>query len=315
MKKLMKSLVAIFLTLGLLVACGGDSKTDDAAVKMGVASTQKVFETRDEAEDKVEFNIVAVGVALQDDKVAYISIDESQQFAEGNGEVAEITAIPTKKDRGSDYGMLGASEAAGLGKEWDDQIKGVEEDLIGKTLDEVKAYFGGEEVLSSATIILDDIEATVVKAIESAKEVSGVAKVGFGHRVSVESKQDGAMPESVLEYAMVAFDADGNIIEALLDNAQEKAGYEAGEWDTTGVNKTKDELQGDYNMIGASPIGKEWFEQNDAFMEFVKGKSVEDVVSIGDPTENDDLKSSVTMHIDGPQAAIKSASDNAQDLK
>lgn len=314
MKKMMKLLVAITLTLGLLVACGGGSEKG-STIKMGVASTQGVKETRNADEDKVEFTTTVVGVALVEDKVAYISIDESQQFAEGDGTVTTMTAEVTKKLKGSDYGMLDASKAAGLGKEWDEQIIGIEEALVGKTLDEVKAYFGGEEILSTATITVDHIEETVVKAINAATEVKNVAKVGLGYRVDVSVGKESIDPQSVLEYAMVAFDTDGKIIEAHLDNAQEKAEYAEGTWTLINLGKTKDELQEAYNMIVASPIGKEWFEQNDAFMEYVKGKTVEEVLAVEDPTENDDLKTSVTMHIDGPQAAIKMASEVAKDVK
>ncbi len=306
----MKSLVAIVLTVGLLVACGGGSKTD-ATVKMGVASTQYVAETRSEDDDAVEFTIVVVGVALKDDKVAYISIDESQQFANGDGAVATAAPELTKKQKGDDYDMRKASP---IQKEWDEQIAFIEESLIGKTLDEVKAYFAGEEILTGATIIVTDIEATIVKAIEKATEVKNVAKVGLGYRVSVEVKGDGAKPESVLEYAMVAFDADSKIVEAQLDNAQEKAEYD-GTWTLVNLGKTKGELKEAYNMIIASPIEKEWFEQNDAFMEYVVGKTVEEVLSVGDPTQDDDLKTSVTMHIDGIQASIKHAADNAKEIK
>lgn len=311
MKKLTRSLVAIFLTLGLLVACGGSDS--GSTVKLGVASTQKVFETGKDDEDKVEFNIVVAGVALVDDKVAHISIDESQQFVEGNGEIAEGEAILTKKQRGTDYNMLGASEAAGLGKEWMDQIAGLEEALVGKTLEEVKEYFAGDEILTTATIILTDIEATVVKAIENAEEVKDVAKVGLGYRVSVEVKDEGLKPESVLEYAMVAVDADGKIVKALLDNAQEKAEYIDGEWDLTNVGKTKGELKEDYGMIIASPIEKEWYEQNDAMMEYLEGKTFEEAAGL--TLEDEDLLTSVTMHIDGIQAALAEAEKSLVDVK
>ena len=53
-------------------------------------------------------------------------------------------------------------------------------------------------------------------------------------------------------------------------------------------------------MKGASPIGKEWFEQSEAFCEYIKGKKVSDVKGIalndGYPAD-EDLLNSVTMHI------------------
>lgn len=313
MKKMMKSVLAIFLTLGLLVACGGGS-SKGAKVELGVASTQSVAVSERNPE-QIEFTTVVVGVALKDDKVAYISIDESQQFAEINGDVVETSAALTKKQKGSDYGMLDASIAAGLGKEWDEQIIAVEEDLVGKTLEEVEAYFAGEEILSSSTMYLDHIQATVVKAINNTVSVEGVAKVGLGYHVGAQVKGDGLKPETTLEYAMLAVDADGKIVKALLDNAQEKAELVDGEWNLINVGKTKGELKEEYNMINASPIEKEWFEQNDAFMEYVEGKTVAEVMAVEDPTENEDLKTSVTMTISGIQASIQHASDNLVEVK
>lgn len=307
MKKLMKSVLAITLTLTLLVACGGSK---GSTIKMGVASTQSVAETRDEDDDSVEFTVVVVGVALKDDKVAYIEIDESQQFAEGDGEKVSASALPTKKQRGDDYNMRPASP---IGKEWDEQIIATEEDLIGKTLAEVEEYFAGEEILSSNTMYVDHIAATVVKAINSATEVKGVSKVGLGYHVTTQAGRDELSPETTLEYAMVAVDADGKIIEAKLDNAQEKAKYEAGEWTLVNVGQTKGELKEAYNMLPASPIGKEWYEQNDAMMEALKGLTFEE--ALGLKASEADLESSVTMIIDGIQASLAHAQENLQEIK
>lgn len=316
MKKRFRVILSLLAVMALLVACGDSSNSNgNTTVKLGVASTQMVAESLPEDDDKVEFNTVVVGVALQDDKVAYISIDQSEQIAEGDGKVVTIDAMQTKKEKGADYGLLPVSEKTGLGKEWMDQIAGVEENLIGKTIDEVKAYFAGEEILTSATIDLDEIEATVIKAMDSVVEVSNVSKVGLGYKVAVEVKEDGTRPESNLTYAMVAFDSDDKVIEALLDSSQEKAKYTDATWDTTAIGKTKGELKEDYGMIVASPIEKEWFQQADAFMEYVKGKTVSDIMAVTDPSQDDDLKTSVTMSIDDLQVAIEQASKNAKDLK
>ncbi len=314
MKKMLKSVLASLLVLSLLVACGG-GKTSGATIKLGVASTQHVAEH--DGDHDIEFTTVVVGVALKDDKVSYIRIDESQQFSDEKDGILTIEALPTKKQRGADYGMKDISALAyELGMEWDEQIKALEEALVGKTLDEVKAYFGGEEVLSAATIILTGIEATVIKAIESAVEVEGVAKVGLGYNVATTVKNDGLDAESVLDYAMVAVDADGKIVKVLLDNAQEKAKLVDGKIDFSGIGQTKGELKDKYNMIVASPIGKEWNEQNDALMDHFAGKTLEEILAYdADASVEDDLKTTVTMVIAGSQAAIKNAFDDLGEIK
>ena len=161
MKKMSKVLFASLLALSLLVACGGGAK--GGSVKLGVASTQKVG--INEKDGGADFDTVVVGIALQDDKVSYISIDHSQQKAELKDGKAVIEAQKTKKEKGAEYGMLEASKAAGLGKEWNEQIEALEEALVGKTKDEIATYMSGEDVKTAATIQLGDIEATVLKEI------------------------------------------------------------------------------------------------------------------------------------------------------
>lgn len=312
MKRIVKSLLASLLVLSLLVACGGGSGSG-AKIKLGVASTQHVAE---HDRQDIEFTTVVVGVALKEDKVAYIRIDESQQFSNEKDGSLVIESLPTKKQRGSDYAMLEASKAAGLGKEWDDQIKALEEALVGKTLEEVKEYFAGEEVLTAATIILTGIEQTVVKAIEAAVEVDGVAKVGLGYDVQTSVNQDGDESQSVLDYAMVAVDADNKVVKVLLDNAQEKAKLENGTINFVNIGQTKGELKDKYNMIVASPIKKEWNEQNDALMDHFKGLTLDEILAFdADASAEDDLKATVTMIISGSQNAVKNAFDDLGEIK
>lgn len=71
--------------------------------------------------------------------------------------------------------------------------------------------------------------------------------------------------------------------------------------DLTAELKTKQELGEGYGMKKASAIGKEWNEQADAFAEFIKGKTADEVkgmkVSADGLTEEEELKSSVTVHV------------------
>ena len=120
--------------------------------------------------------------------------------------------------------------------------------------------------------------------------------------------------------AAVTVDADGKIVACKIDVAQNKVPVNAdGTFDTSLTFKSKQELQGDYNMKPASPIGKEWFEQADAFAAYVVGKTAAEVEAIavgGDhngPTDAD-LAASVTMNVVDMKAAIVEAVNNAQDL-
>ncbi len=299
MKKLGKFVVASLLAMSLLVACGGNGSSADAKVKVGVGSTQ-VVNVDDNGEAK--FNTVVVGIALSDDKVSYVSIDESEQKAKLEGEEAVINQVDTKKNLGADYGM---AEQTG-GAEWFEQIKALEEALIGKTKEEVTAYFAGEEVKSAATIYVGQFEETVLKAIDNAVEVEGVAKVGLGLELSAEGV------ESTVDYALLAVDADGKIVKALLDNAQEKVEVVDGALVAKSIGKTKGELKEEYGMANfPQGNGIEWFEQNNAIMDFLVGKTVADFTG----ASNEDVDTTVTMSIDSAQAAVKNAEANLTELK
>lgn len=315
MNKSIKLIISVTIAMVILVACGGSDKaTNSVSAQVGVASIQNSKLSEDG--QTVTFETVVAGVALVDNKIVFVNIDMSEQKAKAENAKIVAVAEMSKKDKGLDYGLKGASEATGLGKEWFEQIAGIEENLIGKTVEEVKAYFAGEEILTSATIYVGDLEMTVVKAIENAITVDKVVKVGLGHNIAINLSNDDSKVASVLDYAMMAVDSDGNIVKVLLDSAEETATLQASGWTLDNVNASKGELKADYGMVVASPIGKEWFEQNNALMEYLTGKTAADVAALNDyPVDGDDLKTSVTFGISKIKVAIANAEKNLTIIK
>lgn len=311
--KNIKKIFVIFVIIGLLVACGGVS-SGKQDVSIGLGSSQVAIQGS-EKED-VTFNTVVAGVVLVDDKIEYVQIDISEQKARVTEDKLEATVALTKKQKGSDYGLLGASQQSGLGKEWMDQIAGVEEGLIGKTIEEAKAYFTSEEILTAATIGLSDVEITVAKALDKAVKVTGVSEVGLGYYPSISLTNDDAKVSVNLDMAMLAIDANGKIVSLLLDTAEETAEVVDGSLSLANINNSKAELGKDYGMIVASGINKEWFEQVDFLEEYLVGKTLEDVAALNDfAGEDEDLKTSVTFNISGLKAAISHAKENITKLK
>ena len=102
--------------------------------------------------------------------------------------------------------------------------------------------------------------------------------------------------------------ADGVITDIELDCVQTKINFNASGELTTAEGTTwttKTDLEYDYHMQGASPIGKEWFEQTNFFEDYCKGKSVADIEGIevnpdnGHVAESEvDLVAGTTMNID-----------------
>ncbi|NLL73792.1 MAG: hypothetical protein GX237_09735 [Clostridiales bacterium] len=68
-------------------------------------------------------------------------------------------------------------------------------------------------------------------------------------------------------------------------------------------------------MKAASPIGKEWFEQSEAFSKYIKGKTVSDVTGIslqGGYPADEDLTATVTMKIGDFIKVVEEASKYAK---
>ena len=104
--------------------------------------------------------------------------------------------------------------------------------------------------------------------------------------------------------AAVLVGEDGKIISCKLDVAQNKVAVKAdGSFDTTATFKSKQELKEDYNMKGASGIGKEWYEQANAYAAWLVGKTADEVAAVetnaeghNGPTDAD-IAASCTMDV------------------
>lgn len=157
---------------------------------------------------------------------------------------------------------------------------------------------------------------------------SGNAKVKTGLAVitSISSSKDAAadaqgnaQADSVV--VAVTVDASGKIVACKLDTAQSKVAITADGKISTPLDtefKTKQELGTDYGMKGVSGIGKEWYEQADAFAAYCVGKTVDQIKGIavneeGAPTDAE-LASSVTMHVTSYIDAVAKAVENAKDI-
>lgn len=137
--------------------------------------------------------------------------------------------------------------------------------------------------------------------------------------VDAGEKNGTAQADSLV--AAVTVDDAGTIVKCVIDQAQTKIEFSKEGKIVTPLDTVfvaKKELGADYGMLKASTIGKEWNEQADAFAAYVEGKTVEEVKGIAVDTEgvptDEDLKSSVTVHVTDFIAAIEKAVGNAQDL-
>lgn len=348
----MKKLFAL-IAVAILVLSGCSTNDDDnkdngedtpVIVEVGTASLTSLsgreYDADTAKEGRIQGNTYFATVALdKDGKVVYVDIDVAQNEGtfDGEGAIVKAEAIPTKTERGADYGMVGNSE---IGKEWFEQMAALEEWMTGKTAAEILAMKtfekdaghpmvpDEEDLKSSVTVNVADYLAVFEKAVANAVEVEGVAKVGTGSYTTLKVKPaeegvDGSIQFNVT-YAGVALDKDGKILAVYIDVAQDTGKFDAeGKVLSAEGGKSKQEKKADYGMVGNSAIGKEWFEQMASFEEWMIGQTVAEVQAMETYEANEshpnvpadeDLKSSVTIDVGGYLMALEVAAANAVEL-
>lgn len=313
----MKKILAVGLASVLAVsfaACskGASNTTDDnsatdnanaAAAKTGYAVVSSIGDVED---TKLTIDSVCAAVLVDaDGKIIDCIIDEAQtkpDLAVNNGDVEDLR---TKYEKKEDYNMKGASE---IGKEWYEQIEAFEAFAKGKTADEITAAIGEDGYPSNAdlkagcTMHSSTFAAAVSKAVAGAQDLGASAtdtlKLSITTGKFYESNETNLQYDS--DYAIVTVNAEGKITSCLIDASQAKCSIEDGKFTVAeGEFITKKELKEDYNMKGASEIGKEWYEQAAAFEQFAIGKTADELkAAIGEDgyPSDADLKAGCTIH-------------------
>ena len=313
----MKKILAVGLASVLAVsfaACskGASNTTDDtsatdnanaAAAKTGYAVVSSISDVEDTT---LTIDSVCAAVLVDaDGKIIDCKIDEAQtkpDLTVNNGDVEDLR---TKYEKKEDYNMKGASE---IGKEWYEQMDAFETFAKGKTADEITAAIGEDGYPSNAdlkagcTMHASTFAAAVSKAVAGAQDLGASAtdtlKLAVTTGKFYESNETNLQYDS--DYAIVTVNAEGKITSCLIDASQAKCSIEDGKFTVAdGEFITKKELKEDYNMKGASEIGKEWYEQAAAFEQFAIGKSADELkAAIGDDgyPSDADLKAGCTIH-------------------
>ncbi|NLK28876.1 MAG: hypothetical protein GX306_11135 [Clostridiales bacterium] len=144
------------------------------------------------------------------------------------------------------------------------------------------------------------------------------AKTGFAVITSADhSSKDAGEKDGLAQVdstaVAVLVDSKGVIRNCVIDVVQTKMNFNTAGEITTDLSAqfvSKKELGDAYGMKAASPIGKEWFEQANAFADYITGKTVADVSGIAvedGKTTAEDLKSSVTVTMTDWIAVVEKA--------
>jgi len=237
--------------------------------------------------------------------------DTSLDVTDGN--VTAGNTYLTKNELMDDYGM---KQYSPIGREWYEQAAAFADFCVGKTAAQIEKIEVGEggkatdaDLIAGCTIGVTDMKAAVVKAVgDSGAKFSTAEKAELSLAAIVDdSASASATAESAGKASMTvnlcaAATVGGKAVGALLDIAQPEFAFNtAGEITETKFGGTKRELLDDYGMKQYSPIGREWYEQAEAFCDHIVGMSAEDISSIGigedGKTTDADLLSGCTVAV------------------
>ncbi len=296
---------------------------------LGTVISSTVAEASSEAGPSAQIdNYMVVASFDQDGKIMSVSIDVAQQKAmfDVDGMATNEVDLRTKVEKGDDYNMAGASP---IGKEYYEQMAGLEQYMIGKTVDEVMAlekdeagYPTDPDVITTTTINVSSHLKALEKAYANAKATTGMpATTGLGTVTTAKiGEADGEVGASAqIDTYMIAasFDADGKIVAVTADTAQQRNSFNVDGTIASEANTmTKVEQGDDYGMAAASPIGKEYYEQMAGLEQYMIGKTVEEVKMMaldqsGYPTDTD-VTATTTINLTNFLEALEKAYSNAK---
>ncbi len=332
-KKLLSLVLVLALAITVVAGCGSNEK---AGVKTGLAVISSVAKSTDagEKDGLAQVDSVAVAVTVdKDGKIVKCAIDTAQtriNFSKDGKVLSDLKAeIKSKQELGSDYGMIKASK---IGKEWNEQANAFADFVVGKTVAEVKGIAVNQEgvttdseLASSVTVHITDYVAAIEKAVANAKELGAKAsdKLGLAIITNIANSADvgekDGLAQAYSNYTATTFDDSGKVTSSIIDASQSNVNFSKEGKITSDLKaplKTKNELGEGYGMKKASKIGKEWFEQAEAFAKFATGKTVDQVKGIAvneeGLTTEAELTSSVTVHVTDFVSLIEKASKTAK---
>ena len=144
-------------------------------------------------------------------------------------------------------------------------------------------------------------------------------KLGLGvtttAKASDATAEKAGQGQATTTAAAVLVDADGKIVKAFIDCADNKVDYTAeGKAVKVESFKTKYEQGKDYGMVAYGGSAKEWYEQADAFCALVAGKTVDEVkalVAADTKGTEEVLNAGCTIYVGDFAKAIENAVANA----
>ena len=341
MKKILTTICAVAMLAGCTAGGSKKSSTNTtstkeetpATVMVGTGSVTNVSNKVKEGSDTAaQFDTTFASVVLEGNVIKYVYFDVAQDKVtyDATGHVtSDKTTSMSKKDLGDNYGM---KDKSSIKKEWYEQVEALEKWAVGKTVEEVlnmsttqkdekHTVTADKDLMTGCTISVTGFQQALDKAVKNAVEVKDVASVGSAILTDVSGKDATAEKSGEAKasstYGVVALDKDGKVVFTQTDEAQNAVKFTtAGALDGEAMAvPTKAEKKDEYGMKKASSIGKEWFEQNQAFDEWTVGKTSKEISGM-EVTTNEagktvtadkDLMTGCTMGVDSLQKVTVTA--------
>ena len=341
MKKILTTLCAVAMLAGCTAGGSKKSSTNTTSTKEETAATVMVGtgsvtsvsnKVKEGSDTTAQFDTTFASVVLEGNVIKYVYFDVAQDKVtyDATGHVtSDKTTSMSKKDLGDNYGM---KDKSSIKKEWYEQVEALEKWAVGKTVEEVlnmpttqkdekHTVPADKDLMTGCTIGVTGFQQALDKAVKNAVEVKDVASVGSAILTDVSGKDATAEKSGEAKasstYGVVALDKDGKVVFTQTDEAQNAVKFTtAGALDGEAMAvPTKAEKKDEYGMKKASAIGKEWFEQNQAFDEWTVGKTSNEISGM-EVTTNEagktvtadkDLMTGCTMGVDSLQKVTVTA--------
>ena len=285
----------------------------EGSLKTGLAilpNLSKSVATTAEAEGKAEFDVTVVAVTVDENGIIQNCVIDSLGASVPFSATGK-TEVQTKNELGFDYGMV-KYNASPIGKEWFEQAAALAQFAVGKTVDQVKGNYSSDvDLATSATIYLGGYVGGIEAAAANAKDLGAAAGDELKLVITASTTAEAGKIQLDLDAAAVTLKGE-TVTSATIDSLQAPVTFDEAGAITSSLDapKTKNELGFDYGMVAynATAIGKEWFEQAEAFCAYITGKTLTEVAGIavdeGTKTTDVDLATGCTIAIGGFQKLI-----------
>ncbi len=328
MKRFFLITVCLLLLLGM-TACGkeenptednnpssGSNTPTKADHKLGMSA---VVTTMMEGTDRTRVKGTVAAVVVDDrGNIVECKLDEVDfTVSLQDGVPAPVENLTSKVELGDRYRPtkpdLGDEE--GSTEPWHEQVEEFCDYVEGKTgaqVGAIAATDGRTEQIPGCDLIVTDFITAVVEATDNAKTMTGGREDDLELALTAyhEPNDNQQKANYALELAAVTLNEQDRITGCITDQAEIRLTAEGGMFTTlSGLVKTKRQLGDGYGMKTASPIGKEWYQQADAFDAYATGKTAAALAKLDLKDGKTDAISGCTISVNGMMKNVVKAAN------